>query len=260
MPSIAVLSAWIALLAPPTVPLGDQHALIGVVTEQAPLGCEGDLSQPKEVWGPPYHEAGFVRLVPAGADPAKHTGHPVAVLGAPLPGPAPDRSHGCLPMQMRDDWIYGKGGMRVARTTPPHVAFRAAAIHRIEGLVTAERIPAKPADGAADGTRDTLAITVRNVFDRPLEDLTLTVHHEGCYGKPGATASKARRALLKPGGTWTATLPAYEARSRTPHPARRGEWHAARAVTLVGGGPRTAFDLELPLSTLAIEVPCPGRR
>lgn len=260
MPSITALTAWIALLAPPTVPLGDQPALIGVITEQAPLGCEDDLNAPKEVWGPPYYEAGFVRLVPAGADPADHAGHPVAVLGGPLPGPAPDRSQGCQPMQMRSDWIYSKNGMRVARTTPPHVAFRAAAIRRLQGLVTAEHIRAARVRGDAEHIGDSVAITVRNVFDRPLEDLTLKLHHEGCYGKPGATAATARRALLKPGETWTATLPAYEARTRKPHPARRGEWHAARAITLVGGGARTAFDLELPLSALAIEVPCPGRR
>lgn len=251
--------AW--LLAPPSIPLGDGAALVGVITEQAPLGCKGDLSNPEEVWGAPYYEAGFVRLVPDdGVSPADLVGRPAVVLGAPLPGPAPARSGGCLPRQMRSDWILGKHGVRIARGTPPHVAFRAAKLVALDGLVAVERAPGEAAEGQAAGTADTLSLTVRNVFDRPLKDLTLRVHHEGCYGKPGSTAAEAKRAALAPGEVWTASLPAFEARQRRPHPARDGEWHAARSVTLDAGGERIAFDLDVPLSSLGVSVVCPDER
>jgi len=246
---LAMLTA--ALLAAPPITLGERHALVGVVSEQAHLSCKGGddtiFGGGEEVWGDPYHEVGFVRLVPGPKVEAKGTsGKLVVALGAPADGPPPARPGGCHAMQMRSDWIYGKAGMRVARTTPPHVAFRADTLRVLDTMLTAERVPGAP--GPAD---DRVAITLTNPFDRPLTDIALTVHHEGCYGKPGATADTGKRRALDPGAAWTTTLPAFVDQKQG-----RGRWHAAAAVTLMATAPNVAFDVDVPIHRLGIEIGC----
>lgn len=244
---LAMLS--VALLAAPPIEVGDRHALVGVVTEQAHLSCEG-AEQPfaggQEVWSDPYHELGFVRLVPgAGVDAASAEGRPVVVLGAPAAGPTPARPMGCDMMQMRDDWVYGKSGMRLRRGSPPHVAFRAEALHVVADLLVAERV------AGATPTEARVQITLRNPLDRPLKGLALTLHHEGCYGKPGTTAETARRETLAPGARWTVSLPAFVDRKQG-----RGRWHAASSITLDAAAERVAFDLDVSLRSLGVEVDC----
>lgn len=247
---IAMLS--VALLAAPPLSIGDRHALVGVVTEQAHLKCvggDGPFGGGDEVWGEPYYELGFVRLVPgAGVDPAAAVGRAVVAVGAPADGPAPARPTSCHMMQMRDDWVYGKSGMRVRRGAPPHVAFGAEALHVVELLAADYTRGPTPAD-------DRLHVTLRNPFDRPLTAVALTLHHEGCYGKPGSTAETARREALGPGEAWTVALPAFVSRAQG-----RGHWHAASAITLDATAARIAFDLDLPVRRLGVEVDCDRAR
>ncbi len=245
-----MLALLAIVLAAPPIELGERHALVGVLTEQGHLQCKGGDGTPwgggEEVWTDPYHEVGFVRLVTADSKAAAHVGALVVALGAPAAGPAPARPSGCNAMQMRSDWVYGKSGMRVKRTTPPHVAFAAAEVRPLDGLLGVERI-AQP----RGPTGDTLKITLTNPFDRPLSALALTLHHEGCYGKPGATAETGHRATLAAGERWTVELPAFVNRKQG-----RGRWHAAAAITLAAKGERIAFDLDVPLGTLGVAVAC----
>lgn len=250
---LAMLSA-ILLTAPP-ITVGERHALVGVLSEQGHLKCEGGDGTPwgggEPVWTDPYPELGFVRLVPPeGLDLASAMGRPVVALGAPADGPPPARPEGCYAMQMRDDWVYGKSGMRVKRTRAPHVAFRATAVQVLDTLLAAERIA--HGDGPAG---DTVKLRLSNPFDRPLKALRLTLHHEGCYGKPGATAETARREALAPGESWTVTLPAFVDRKQG-----RGRMHAAAALTLDAEGERIAFDFDLPLHRLGVSVTCEDLR
>lgn len=245
---LAMITA--AVLAAPTIDLGERHALVGVLTEQGHLECKGGDGPPwgggEEVWRDLYPEVGFVRLVPpAGFETAALNGELVIALGKPADGPTPARPSGCNAMQMRSDWVYGKSGMRVKRTRPPHVAFVANAVQPT-AMLTAERVsqPRGP-------VTDTLKIRLTNPFDRPLSGLVLTLHHEGCYGKPGATAETARRATLAPGETWTADLPAFVSQRQG-----RGHWHAAAAITLDATAEHVAFDLDVPVRRLGVEVKC----
>ncbi|MCB9551501.1 MAG: hypothetical protein H6705_06390 [Myxococcales bacterium] len=219
------------------------HALFGVVTEQAPLHCDrgapGD--PPTERWGAPYYEIGFVRLVDPAFDPKPLVGRPVLALGTPRDGPAPDRPDNCLAHQMRSDWIYGKSGIRVRRTHPPHTAFHPSSVTPLGAEVL-----------SAHRTGDQIEITFHNPLDRPLTDLVLTLHHEGCYGKPLAAERAAATPALPPGEAFTARLPAI-----VDIEGRRGTHHAAAAVTITATGEAVGFDLDVPLAALGAAVACP---
>lgn len=224
-------------------PLPTTHALFGVVTEQASLDCQRGVpgDTPVERWGPPYYEIGFVRLVDPAFDPKPLVGRPVLALGTPRDGPAPARPDTCLAHQMRSDWIYGKSGVRVRRTRPPHVAFHPTSVTPLgDEVLTARR------------TGDQIEITFHNPLDRPLTDLVLTLHHEGCYGKPGATERAAATPALPPGEAFTARLPAI-----VDIEGRRGAHHAAAAVTITATGEAVGFDLDVPLAALGAAVACP---
>ena len=238
------------LLAAPPITPGEGHLLVGVLSEQGHLDCKGGESpadEAREVWRDLYPEVGFVRLVPpAGFDMDGLRGALVVARGTPAAGPAPARPMSCWMMQARSDWLYGKSGIRVRRTSPPHVAFEARAVEPLKTLLTAER-----RTGAESPFGDTLRITLANPFDRPLKGLTLTLHHEGCYGKPGTTARAATRAALAPGASWTVELPAFMNRKQG-----RGQWHAAAAITLEAAGERIAFDLDVGPGQLGVDVAC----
>lgn len=251
--SVAFAALAVALLAPP-IALGERQALLGTISEQAPSTCEGDATR----WGPSYYEAGFVRLVPGPQiDAAKHlaplAGRPAVVLGAPLDGPPPARGGRCELAQARSDWVPGKNGWRVQRLPTPSVAFRVDAVHPLgPELLSAKRV--SPAGGP--DTDDVIEIRLVNPLDRPLTGLELTVHHEGCYGKPGSTARSVPSWALDPGDAWTVRLPAYVAEARP-----RGRWHAAAAITLkLHYDARIVSDLDVPLSALGVAVECPDPR
>lgn len=225
---------------PPTI-----HALFGVVTEQAPLTCVPTPAHPdpEERWGDPYYEIGFVRLVDPTFDPAPLAGRPVLVLGTPRDGPPPIRPDPCFTHQMRSDWTYGRSGFRTRRTHPPHVAFHPISV-----------TPLGPDVLAARRVGDQIEVTFHNPLDRPLTDVVIELHHEGCYGKPMATGRTAARPQLDPGESFTARLPAI-----VDIEGRHGNHHAAVAVTLTATGDQVGFDLDVPLATFDAAVPCPER-
>lgn len=211
-------------------------ALVGVLTEEADFACEGT----KPVWGAPHFEVGFVRLLAAPAEAAGLVGKPVLVEGTAADGPAVGVVQPCEPMQMRDDWSYGKNGIRIVRHGPPVSAFRATAARPFEAL-------------RATRKGDDLLITVKNPLDRPMKAVRLTLYYEGCYGKPGSTAAEKTIDLLAPGAEASVTLAALDGDG---DPQRRP--YAARSIDMDATVEGVAFDLNIDISDLGTEaVVCP---
>lgn len=248
-PDTAAAGAPIEAAPAPQAP----HALFGVVTEQGTLDCAGaELGDPAThagTWSDLYHEVGFVRLVEPAFDPTPLVGRPVLALGTPRDGPPPARAGGgCVAHQARGDWVYGKGGHRIRRSPePPHVAFQPTSVTPLGAdVLRAHRVD------------DQIEITFRNPLDRPLTDLIVTLHHEGCYGKPMRAERTAAHPRLAPGDAFTARLPMMVDRGDPEHPRH----HAAVSVSIDATGERVAFDLDVPLSAYDAAVECPddGRK
>ncbi len=223
------------------------HALFGLLTEQAHLSCAGidpnDFDD-EGTWSRPYHEVGFVRLVDPAFDATPLTNRPVLVLGTPKDGPPPARNHPCHAFQARSDWAYGKNGNRLRRQIPPHVAFHPTSV-----------TPLGPDVLRARRLGDQIEVTFRDPLDRPLTDVLVTLHHEGCYGKPMTAERDAAHPRLAPGDVFTARLPAIVDRGE-PDRVRR---HAAHSVAITATGERVAFDLDVPLAVFGAAVECPDR-
>lgn len=235
-----------AEVKPAPVPAPPITTLIGVLTRQFTGSCVNG----QDVWGEPSHlEVGFVRLTVDIAPLAdKHLGQVVVATGV-VSDPNPP-SHAifnngglCSVMQMRDDWVVGKGGIR-------SFSPRGGALARV-GVFSAQRVsPAPPLRFSED--RDQVVVKVENPLDRPLRDVALTAVYEGCFGKPGQSTERRVLGTLPLGGSAEARVPRLLFDQRAER-AGRATYHLS-AVRLDTTTPGVAMDLEV---RSGVDVRCP---
>ena len=231
---------------PPQGPDVGPTTLVGLLTAQGDRTCDGG----KVTWINPHHQAGFVRLVAPTVKLQRFENLPVILTGRVLTGwrPPPFKSgdfkgdQDCgPPVQMRADWEHGKSGTRIRRGPGPgFAAFKVTGAKPWSGL-TARRVG------------ETIEVSLSNDLGVDLKHLTLRLHYEGCYGKPGTMVRSQTRPMMRPGDAAKFIFPVHSWRkARADRSA-----HRAVALTLDAQSPAAAFDLNWPLSRTGIRVDCP---
>ena len=243
------LSAFFLLaimcLATSTAALSADTIVVGRLTKQATKKCLKDY---KVEWVEHRYEVGFIPLQGDFKNPDPSLiGQSVVVTGAPVSAPISHIKHEgpCAEAQMRSDWVEAEGGIRVRRT----------GVDRLSGLKVSE---IKKLEGLrALRTDKGIEVKFINPFKVPLRNLTLRMHYEGCYGKPGHDTVDRRRRELPPGRKFFALFPPLKV-SKTN---RRGRsQHAARSIQLLGPSDEILFDLDIPIGSLLRKgIECPPR-
>ncbi len=220
--------------------------LVGVLSQQHRQRCLPD----RQEWIDAHDEVGFVRLVAPAARSrawAALRGKLVVAHGRPAASFRPARiehTGECPQAQMRSDMVFAKEGFRLRRAGAASlVAFEAA---RVEGL-TGLRL-------ARSGEK--VSVGFQNTLGRTLEKLVLTLHYEGCYGKPGSATREHRVERLASGATASCELPALVVEAGGPRGPRV---HHAFSLQLSAVAPGLHLDLDRRLSDEAAAVPCPPR-
>ena len=216
--------------------------LVGLLSQQGDQLCDGT---PKGQWINLRHEVGYVRVMPGKTKLERFDNLPVIVKGRPVPGyraPAVVHKGQCPPpMQMRADWTQGLKGMRIKRG--PGTGFAAFELATI-----------KPWSGIAIKRQgDEVVLTLRNDLGVDIRHLTMRLHYEGCYGKPGTMVRSETRPILRHGDSTTARFPAIA--WRKIRKSKRA--HAAAALTLHAQSPGIAFDFNWSLFKAGARVSCP---
>lgn len=229
-----LLAAGLLLAAPKTV------TLIGYLAEQGQPQCNETYER---TWVDLHDEIGWVRVAKSAVPLKPLRNHPVVAEGVPLekferpPVPAGGM---CPPMQMRSDWVEGKNGIRIVRGGGAD--FPAIEVTRVQKL---DRLQAR-----ADG--DDVVVQFSNPLDRPLANVVVALHYEGCYGKPGSTVREEGAAALGPERGLTAKWPSVLSED--------GRNYAAQEITVRGTGKDVVFDLQVPLRHFGIKAECPDER
>ena len=230
--------------APSLTPSTTGDLLVGVLSEQWARRCTAKGDE----WVDPHLEVGFVRLQPArGAKLEKARGLPVIARGRALSSvksaPAADTAP-CEQAQMRSDWVHARSGFRIRRPGTRPAGFAADRVERWDGLVLSRA-----------GER--ISVKLKNTLGRPLGDVVLTLHYEGCYGKPNSLTEHRRFATLAAGDSVESDFPVLK-RLPAGTASPRGGVHAAHSVQLDARAERITFDLDLGLPP-ELAVTCPGR-
>lgn len=243
MNSALVTLAFSLMLTPPGKGPAEEVQLVGFVTEQGQKRC---LKGWTDEWLDVHHQVGFTRLT-GRVDAKPFVRKPVVVTGlidSQFKWPKIPPNTGECPMaQMRSDWIEGKNGIRIRRTRLGIGALRHTAIRELKGLV-------------ATHTDGQLAIRFTNDLGKALKNVEITVHYEGCFGKPGATSRTDKLGALQPGAAAQVKGPAVKTFSENP----RGHHYAASTVHISASGDKVYFDLDVPLHALGASVHCPKRK
>jgi len=252
------MSSWWMAVVALLGPVGGEMALptymVGMVTQQYDQKCLG-LDGYEVEWVNPHMEIGF-SPVAAGKGVALDgmAGEPVLAKVAAAPGketkvePVKEGmfAHSCVPMQMRDDWIPAKEGIRMLRSLK--------AGQRWKGLQVVEARKIKPVELVKSGP-DAVA-TVQNDLGFPLEGVDLVFHYEGCYGKPGTTVQVREIGEMKPGEKKEVRAPLVVERERTRGVTREME-HILVSVQLVASSTGVVVDLDIPISYWHLPLECP---
>lgn len=235
--------------APPSIGKASPPVLVGVLTEQAVRQCSPDG---KESWQDPHFQVGFVRLVTGLAPvPRSLVGKPVEVVGPEVARPAEARTGGpCPAYQMRSDWVQGKAGFRVMRRGSEASLRKARRVQQI-----------RPFQGLqVTRVRNQLRVAFTPPGQHLYPEVTLVVHYEGCYGKPG-TVSRERKLTARRGGQRiTADFPHWlpsQEKDLSSAPARRRQrGHLAHSVQILAPNAPVSFDLVLSVpGTLGFKCP-----
>jgi len=226
--------------------------LVGVLHEGGTRLC----TEPYEThWVDRTWAVGFVPLVhePGHNDTiAKLEGSVVRVFGVATDeprtvhdgDPRPKNTVMCGELQMRSDWESWPKGTRARRGDGPDLAKL-----RIESIEVVEPFRAALGD-------DEVTFSVTNPFERPVKDATLVAHYEGCYGKPGTAVERRPLGALEAGAALD-DIPVPQISMRK---MARGSEHRLDSVQLIGTVEGGAFDLDVDISTLGIDVMCPKRK
>jgi hypothetical protein len=232
--------------------------LVGLLTEQGHRGCEKGV----ETWTNPHFQVGFhpITLAEHLSPPAPEwIGQAVVVVGeeAPEPSWAPVTDDmTCPPMQARSDWIVSKGGIRLQRERAPEPTH----------LEAAKVAPFTALKVRVEGEK--VLISFENTLEVPIENLFITAHYEGCYGKPNALTESRVLGEVAVGAVVKAEVPA-----RVMQEEARGREHVLHSIQVLERGhdlamanravslavdqparplpPRVVFDLDLPVRDVA---------
>jgi len=217
----------------------------------------------------PHYGAGVTRVVPLqevarpGNTAAAGTldrkleeslGKPVLVRGHEDPDFVlePIKHEGpCLAAQMRSDWVPAKEGYRMERE-------EATGAPTISGRFVAESI--EPFDGIkVSKAEDKVVVSFTNPFDFALDNVVLSVHYEGCYGKPGAPTESRESGRIEPKTTATATFPTIVKMDRGAVGHSMAVDHIPWSVQVTTLTTRTVFDFDwrLDISEKGLNVTCP---
>jgi hypothetical protein len=238
--------------------------LVGLLTEQAQLRCyreqHADRVVNKAKWVNQYYEVGFARVRAKSLDLSRRVGKPVVLDGTRRSGKptqfilnrtlCPPASGMPIPCcQARNDWVHGRHGYRLLRRKPKGATsashFAATGMQAFEGL-------------GVKRTNDQLRVTVQNPFAMALVGLAVTVHYEGCYGKPGTPRVTRALGTLAAGRTLSTTFAVHLS---TAGGSSRRRLHRAHSVQLTSQSKVVFFELDIPLSKLVQQPPkCPRRR
>ena len=228
-------------------PKGHPITVVGVIHQDGQRICDG---RGHEQWVDLRYEIGFTPLVIDEArtgDLATLHKRAAIVFGRvqepPPSDPVPSTGE-CPLYQMRSDWMVTADGIRISR------GVRAAEGVAVERIVPFEGLVVKRAG-------DTLELALTNAFEVPLaDDLTLTRHYEGCFGKPGsAMRSEIREGELAPGDTWRVQLPAFV---QDPEGPDGRQLFRADSIELRAEGKGVAFDFDAGFHEIgAPGVECP---
>lgn len=154
----------------------------------------------------------------------------------------------CMPMQMRSDWVSTPRGIRCMRNEGPRPDyFHATNLRRLDELsVTREG--------------EELVVSFKNPLPVALEGVSLRMHYEGCYGKPGSTSKTSERSKsLAPGEAISHRFSLFDVIERDSSPgARDRSKHAAAELELNIEGASTSVhtDLSVSLRAFGIEFDC----
>lgn len=213
--------------------------VVGVLSEDGVEACEKGVQR----WVNVLPQVGWSSFHGATA-PGSLQGKLVQVTGTPAERPAGEavtNDFTCPPMQMRSDWIRTKSGTRYARSDKaPRQHLEATDVAPFGGLSLDH-----------DAAKETVAITLINPFSAPLVDVTLVLHYEGCYGKPGKLETRRPLGRVEPGGrVAVADLPVYRER-----PSARGSEHVLAYVQLVSKQ-SPVLDIDVSPKALGADLRC----
>jgi hypothetical protein len=226
--------ALLSLLAPITV--------VGVLNEAGTNRCvDGD-----ESWVDTHLTVGWSRVYGTSM-PSSLKGKVVVLSGettTPPPATQVKNDFTCPPMQMRNDWIRTRSGMRYDRNlkAPTH-DLKATDIKAFDGLKL-----------QFDAAADTVSVRLHNPLAQPMNDVTLVLHYEGCYGKPGSVTKRHPIGIIQPG----------KSAGITGQPARvmrkqgRGYEHVLLYVQAVSKGV-PILDIDAPTRALGTTIECSDR-
>jgi hypothetical protein len=220
--------------------------LVGILSEQWDRLCNGTQEAD---WIRPHLEVGFVRLVPnTKVDFKPYFKKPVVLQGG-VPKDyvlEPVKHTGdCPGMQARNDWVFGKSGVRVLRSKPKGASsikfFQADKVTKFSGLDVKK-------------VGDKLEVTFENSLAKPLSGVAVSLHYEGCYGKPGAPTKTKELGPVKPGQE--VTVPFDVLYSMEMQGRLRGlQHHVAYSVQITTTSKEVVFDLDWPLHHLGLKCP-----
>ena len=156
---------------------------VGKLTKQALKHCEksknGAYGDTK--WKHWHWEWGFHWILnEEKLDLKPFENHLVVIKGALVPNfqkPKTTHSFDCPMMQMRSDWREGPNGIRLHRHPPKGAPSESHAI-QIKSISGFPPLQEK-------WDEENVTITFANPLSSSLENVTVTAHYEGCYGKPG---------------------------------------------------------------------------
>jgi hypothetical protein len=192
-------------------------------------------------------EVGFTRLLAPPGGASKFLKLPVVVEGLPDPtfrAPSPIHRTACPIAQMRSDWVESKHGFRVRHAaTRSFRAFRALRVRPFDGLLVSR-------------SGESIEVRLTNTFAFALRDVSVLVHYEGCYGKPGSTERRSAIATLAAGQTHAELFPTLDA-AATNTPSR--QWHRVSSVQVTVGEGQAIFDLDWSLDDAGVQVRCPDK-
>lgn len=240
------LGAALLLVQLATLDARAEELLVGVLSEQHQQRCLPG----RQEWVDAHDEVGFVRLVAPAARArvwAALRGKLVVARGREAAGFKPARiehTGECPQAQMRSDMVWARQGFRLRRAgAPALVAFETSRVEPMTGLTLAR-------------SDEKITIAFRNTLGRTLDRVVLTLHYEGCHGKPGSDTSEHRAGRLANGASTSVELPAFVTRPGRPGQARV---HRAFSLQLSATAPGVHFDLDRRLADEGAAVPCPAR-
>jgi hypothetical protein len=237
----------------PVEPATGDEWFLGFVSQTGVEHCPKEFDDTK--WLDVRSTLGFIPT--SGASLETWMGKPVLAKGQAIPAPqvrSKVEPTPCPMMQMRSDWANSPQGMRVDRQNHP----------AIEHFFVTSAEPLEILKVTREG--DELVVEFGNPLPFELVEVGLTVHYEGCYGKPGSMHRSSTAKPLPVGETMIERF-SITAEDEPPEGLRKGgptaRVHLANSLELsarpVAAGPTLHVDLDVPLRALGMSLDCPAK-